>query len=135
MRRIASILVIIVITANFSCNDDYLQIDNPNTYTTANFWETEKDAKQALIACYSTLMLEGIYRQWYMWMFELRSDLGWNNSAWGGFGLYTKFLITDYNFELNRYVWIHHFLAICILSVSHYNAEKDNVYYNHYVSI
>ncbi len=112
MRKISFIFTILVLTSSYSCNDDYLQIDNPNTYTTANFWKTETDVKQALVACYSTLMFEGIYRQWYMWMYELRSDLGWNNSAWGDFGLYTKFLITDYNFELNRYVWHHHFQAI-----------------------
>ena len=102
----------LLLLAFHACNDEFLEIENPNTITTANFWQTEEDAHLGVVACYSQLLQEGNYRQWHMWMYELRSDLGWNNSAWGDFSLYTKFIISNYNFELNTYVYRDKFRGI-----------------------
>ena len=55
-----SILLLLVLLGN-SCNQDLLDIDNPNQATTESFWNTSDEAIAGVNACYSQLYKEGTW--------------------------------------------------------------------------
>ena len=80
-----------------SCNKDFLEIQDPNAITSDQCWKSPADAQLAVVAMYSTLLLEGTYRQWYPYVFETRSDLGYSELAWREMALFPKFIESNYN--------------------------------------
>ena len=49
------IILLCSLTFILSCNNDFLNQENPNTLTPDQFWETEADAQSAIIGTYSPL--------------------------------------------------------------------------------
>jgi len=112
MKRLKILTIFLVLFGLGACKDDYLQIENPNAKTSGTFWKNDNDLKSGLTACYSTLYYQGTYRQWYDIVYEMRSDLGWNESGWRDYANFSKFKYPSYNWETISYVWDHHFRAI-----------------------
>lgn len=107
------IIIGLIISLFFvSCDKDFLTIPNQNTFSTEIFWESPENATQALYACYSGLLFEGVYCQWYDLSMEMRSDLCWNESAWRDYANYSKFNYPNYNWEAIFYIWRDHYRAI-----------------------
>lgn len=70
-----------------SCNDDYLDIENPNNLSAASFWSSETDMQQGLVATYAALQRDGILGGSAATQLPVRSDVGrpnnWNANAIG----------------------------------------------------
>ena len=70
-----------------SCNDDYLDIENPNNLSAASFWSSETDIQQGLVATYAALQRDGILGGSAATQLPVRSDVGrpnnWNANAIG----------------------------------------------------
>ena len=70
-----------------SCNDDYLDIENPNNLSAASFWSSETDVQQGLVATYAALQRDGILGGSAATQLPVRSDVGrpnnWNANAIG----------------------------------------------------
>lgn len=112
MRKKNFIMLLLGFTVFNACNDNYLQIENPNAITSGSFWKSEGDLNEGVTACYSTLYYQGTFRQWYDIVFEMRSDLGWNESGWRDYSNFSKFKYPNYNWETICYVWDHTYRAI-----------------------
>lgn len=71
----------------FSCNDDQLNIENPNNLAVENFWNSESDLQQGLVATYAALQRDGLFGGASATQHPVRSDTGrpnnWNANAIG----------------------------------------------------
>ena len=112
MKKIIMALALAMPILFVSCDKNLLEIPNPNTFPTDIFWESPENAWEGLVACYSGLLFEGTYRQWYDLSLEMRADLYFNESAWRDYANYSKFNFTNYDWECIIYIWRDHYRAI-----------------------
>ncbi|MBX0292319.1 RagB/SusD family nutrient uptake outer membrane protein [Hymenobacter sp. HSC-4F20] len=94
------------------CEKDLLDQPNPNLPTAETFWKNSQDATKGIVAAYSGLQLLGNYRRWIYFDYDLRSDEGFSSSPWPELQNFTKFILTDYNFEVNAVTWGNHYVGI-----------------------
>ena len=83
------------------CEKNLLEQNNPNLATTATFWKSSDDAVRASNACYAGLQAVGTYRRWFSFLYDGRDDTGWSQSPYTPLQEVTKFVQTDYNFEVS----------------------------------
>jgi hypothetical protein len=89
-----------------------LDVTNPNQPSTATFWHTQADAIQGVNAAYNGLLNNGTYGRWLGFAYDIRSDEGFSPSPWAELSNFNKFTLADYDFEVNRELFIHHYQAI-----------------------
>jgi hypothetical protein len=93
------------------CND--LEVTNPNQQSSESFWRTADDANRGLTATYNSLQLLGVFSRWSAFANDIRSDIGTaRTSPWGDLANFNAFVLNDYNFEVNRHLWIHNYELI-----------------------
>ena len=105
-----------------SCQKDILNQVNPNLATTESFWKTGDDATKGVIAAYSGLQQLGTYRRWLNFAFDIRDDEGFSQSPWNELRDFNRFIIGNYDFEVNFVIYRDHYRAI-----SRCNQVIDNV--------
>src|SRR5215212_1576017 len=111
-RKLRNALVPLFIGAAMAgCNQD-LDITNPNAPSTGSFWKTQADAVSGINATYNGLLNNGTYGRWLAFAYDIRSDEGFSNSPWTDLANFNKFTQSDYNFEVSREVFQHHYQAI-----------------------
>lgn len=89
-----------------------LDLTNPNQQTTDTFWQSANDATMAMNATYNALQNNGAYGRWQAFAHDIRSDIGFSPSPWADLSNFNKFTLVDYDFEVNREIWQHHYGAI-----------------------
>jgi hypothetical protein len=89
-----------------------LELTNPNQPSTSSFWQTREDAIAGINATYNGLLNNGTYGRWLAFAYDIRSDAGFSNSPWTDLANFNKFTQSDYNFEVSREIWQHHYQAI-----------------------
>jgi tetratricopeptide (TPR) repeat protein len=91
-----------------------LELTNPNQPSTGSFWQTRDHAIAGINATYNGLLHNGTYGRWLVFATDLRSDIGRIQSPWPELSNFTKFTFigNDYDFEVNREIWQHHYQAI-----------------------
>ena len=90
------------------CTD--LDVTNPNQPSTQTFWRTAEDADRGITAAYNALQLLGVFSRWHIFANDIRSDIGTaQTSPWGDLANFHRFQLADYNFEVNRHLWIHNY--------------------------
>lgn len=89
-----------------------LDLTNPNQPSTATFWKTQADAIEGINAAYNGLLNNGTYGRWLGFAYDIRSDEGFSPSPWAELSNFNKFTLADYDFEVNRELFIHHYQAI-----------------------
>ncbi|UYZ62092.1 RagB/SusD family nutrient uptake outer membrane protein [Hymenobacter weizhouensis] len=94
------------------CENDLLDQDNPNAAPVETFWKTEADALKGLTAAYSGLQLNGTYRRWIHFAYDIRSDEGHSTSPWPDLQNFNKFQIINYDFVVNAEIWQQHYQGI-----------------------
>ena len=92
------------------CTD--LDLTNPNQISTGTFWQTEAQATQGINATYNALLNNGTYGRWLGFAYDIRSDIGTSTSPWADLANFNKFTLTDYDFEVSREIWQHHYQGI-----------------------
>jgi len=95
-----------------ACEKDILDQTNPNQPITETFWKSSDDAVRASTACYAGLQGLGMYRRWLHFATDLRDDTGFSQSPWGELADFTRFLHTNYNFEVSDNIWRDHYRTI-----------------------
>jgi len=109
---IASLSFLVCSTLN-SCKQDVLTIENPNTITEAQFWNTEDDAQKGINAAYAMFYKPGLWSRWIYFRFDLTSDEGFSKSPWIELADWTRFQYINYNFfEGNVVTWRDTYKAI-----------------------
>jgi starch-binding outer membrane protein, SusD/RagB family len=87
-----------------------LELTNPNEQSSSSFWRTADDAQRGLTATFNSLQLLGTFSRWTAFANDIRSDIGTaRTSPWGDLANFNAFQLNDYNFEVNRHLWIHNY--------------------------
>jgi hypothetical protein len=74
LYKIRNMLVMFLLCLVLSCGEDYLFLENKNAVTTGNFYRTERDAADALIAAYGALCWRGFYGNSFQFLFLTLDD-------------------------------------------------------------
>ena len=110
--RINAILSAMVAGAMLAgCTD--LDVTNPNQQSSQSFWDSAEDANLGLTASYNGLLELGVFSRWHVFANDIRSDIGTARlSPWGDLGNFNAFHLSDYNFEVNRHLWVHNYMLV-----------------------
>ena len=92
------VLLTIIIAGLSACNEDILDVENPNVPTQATFWKTVDDAQMGLTAVYSQFTRVGNWSRWIYFRYDLTSDMAYSNSPWNELKDWTQFNYVNYNF-------------------------------------
>ncbi|TDN39942.1 RagB/SusD family nutrient uptake outer membrane protein [Hymenobacter sp. UV11] len=95
-----------------ACQKDILNQPNPNLATTASFWQNSNDATKGVLAAYSGLQQLGTYRRWLNFAFDIRDDEGFSQSPWNELRDFNRFIIGNYDFEVNFVIYRDHYRGI-----------------------
>jgi tetratricopeptide (TPR) repeat protein len=95
-----------------ACEKNILDQVNPNLPTVESSWKTSDDAVKASTACYAGLQGLGMYRRWLNFALDLRDDIGFSQSPWGELADFTRFVQTNYDFEVSNNIWRDHYRTI-----------------------
>lgn len=74
MRALQIITLSFCLVLFASCDDNLLEVTNPNQQTTDTFWETEQDAIEGTNAAYLPLTFDGMYNRMVHAAQDIRSD-------------------------------------------------------------
>ena len=93
------------------CRD--LEVTDPNAQDSSKFWKTKEDANAALADAYNGLLFLGTYSRWHIFANDIRSDIGTAQvTGWGELRNWNAFQLSNYDFEVNRHLWIHNYELI-----------------------
>ncbi len=121
MRKILTSVIVAGILA-VGCKKNELNIENPNTPTTQQFWKTTDDAQKGVNAIYSTYHRVGLSRNEFF-MTIIRSDEGFSTSPNATLiNNFDVFNITDYNLWETTTLW-----QDCYIGINRANQVLDNV--------
>jgi starch-binding outer membrane protein, SusD/RagB family len=81
-----------------SCNEDELELTNPNALTTDQFWKTPGDAQNGVNSIYAMAYKDGLWARWIYFRLDLTSDEGFSQSPWIELADWTRFNYVNYNF-------------------------------------
>ncbi len=105
----------------FGC-EKKLNLTNPNTPTTENYWKTSADALAGINAIYSTYHRPGLCRNQFF-QDIIRSDEGYSTSPNATLiNNFDRFIITDYNLWEIVSLW-----QDCYIGINRANQVLDNV--------
>ena len=80
MKSFNRILIALALIAGITACDDRLEIQNPNNQTTFDFGDSESELREAIIACYNRIRLEGTFARVGYTLDAVRGDEVWNSS-------------------------------------------------------
>jgi len=121
MKNISFAIIAITILINSGCQKK-LEISNPNTPTTENFWQTPTDALYGVNTMYSTYHRPGLCRNQFF-INIIRSDEGYSTSPNATLiNNFDRFIVTDYNLWEMRSFW-----QDCYIGINRANQVLDNV--------
>ena len=90
------------------CRD--LEVTNPNEQSSETYWRTQADAERGLTATYNSLLFLGTFSRWHIFAHDIRSDIGTAQATgWGDLRNFMAFQLSNYEFEVNRHLWIHNY--------------------------
>lgn len=96
-----------------SCEEEALNLDNPNALTTEQFWETPNDAQLGVNSIYAMFYKDGSFQRWIYFRLDLTSDEGFSKSPWLELADWTRFQYINYNFWEGQVVtWRDFYKAI-----------------------
>ena len=110
-RALTALIAALVLVGAASCAD--LDVTNPNQQSSQSFWKSSDDALRGVTAVYNGLELLGVFGRWQAFANDIRSDIGTAQmSPWGDLANFNRFELSDYNFEVNRHLWVHNYELI-----------------------
>jgi starch-binding outer membrane protein, SusD/RagB family len=104
MKRLFYYPAIILLLMTTAC-EDALDLNNPNTIPTDQFWKTDADAKLGVNAAYGNFYRVGSYRRMLYFNYDARSDEGTSTSPAVNLRNWMKFQILNYNLQWGMVSW------------------------------
>ncbi len=101
---IKSLAALMLTTGVAACNDDWLDLSDPNRESADTFWQTEDQFQEGLYAAYATLRRPGVFSRWFHVLMVLRSDEGWSESPNAEFQAVANFNMSGVNYDGNESV-------------------------------
>ncbi|MDR2057475.1 MAG: RagB/SusD family nutrient uptake outer membrane protein [Dysgonamonadaceae bacterium] len=113
MKKIYYILIALSVLITPSCDESLLDINNENTISSGNFWQTEQDIEDGLVAVYNMFYRQGTWTRNIYTQMQGMADDGVSYAGWTELQEYSKFIFTNYNFsEVNTKIWQEHYVAV-----------------------
>lgn len=114
MKKLLLIFTVICsLLAVVSCQEEELDLKNPNALTTDQFWVTPNDAELGVNSIYAMFYKDGLWARWMYFRLDLTSDEGFSTSPWIELADWTRFNYINYNFwEGNGVTWRDSYKAI-----------------------
>src|SRR5699024_1652179 len=113
MKKLIYIVLVFVAIGTVSACSDLLDVENPNTITTDQYWKAASDAQKGINAAYAMFYKPGLWSRWIYFRLDLTSDVGFSESPWVELGDWTRFQYINYNFaEGNVNTWRDIYKAI-----------------------
>jgi len=113
MKKIFLITAVFLNLLFLSSCDKELELNNPNTLTTGQYWATESDAQAGINSVYAMFYKDGLWQRWIYFRLDLTSDEGFSQSPWIELADWTRFNYINYNFwEGNSVTWRDTYKAI-----------------------
>ncbi len=112
-KLLINFTVICSLLAVVSCQEEELDLKNPNALTTDQFWVTPNDAELGVNSIYAMFYKDGLWTRWMYFRLDLTSDEGFSTSPWIELADWTRFNYINYNFwEGNGVTWRDSYKAI-----------------------
>jgi len=113
MKKILLILLVFITNACERNLNELLEIENPNTFTTQEFWKTEDDIDKGLVAVYNMYYKQGTWTRNMYTLLDGNGDDGTSRAGWTELQEWAKFTYTNYDFfEVGIKIWNEHYKAI-----------------------
>ncbi|PCH71669.1 MAG: RagB/SusD family nutrient uptake outer membrane protein [Bacteroidales bacterium] len=113
MKKILLYTFLVFMLSFVSCDEELIEITNPNAPTTDTFWKTPEDAQIGMNAVYNMFYKPGTWTRWIYFRYDLTSDEAYSQSPWNELKEWTRFIYFNYNFwEGNSILWRDHYKAI-----------------------
>jgi hypothetical protein len=80
MKSLKIFLAMLALIGGMTACDEALDVTNPNNQTTYDFGDSESELKEAVIACYNRIRLEGTFARVGYTLDAVRGDEVWNSS-------------------------------------------------------
>lgn len=110
---IKTVTVLFLFLAFNACQEEDLDLTNPNALTTEQFWETPNDAELGVNSIYAMFYKDGLWIRWIYFRLDLTSDEGFSSSPWTELADWTRFNYINYNFwEGNGVTWRDTYKAV-----------------------
>lgn len=117
-------LLIVGVLFFIGCEEDYLNIENPNDLSAASFWSTESEIQQGLVATYAALQLQGMLGGSSSIQHPVRSDVGRPNN-WNANAIGLNTLTYNENTQIVSHRWRDAYIGI--YRANQVLANMDNV--------
>lgn len=113
MKKLFKYSIILLLLITTSCDEGMLDVSNPNTFTSADFWKTEEDINKGLVAVYNMFYKQGTWTRNIYTQMNGMADDGVSLAGWTELAEWTKFRYTNYDFaESPVKIWKEHYKAI-----------------------
>lgn len=80
MKSLKIFLAMLALVGGLTACEEALDVQNPNNQTTYDFGDSESELKEAVIACYNRIRLEGTFARVGYTLDAVRGDEVWNSS-------------------------------------------------------
>ena len=107
--------------------DKHLNVVNPNMQTTADFWQTESDIAEGVVATYNLLLVDGTFARTCPALVDVRGDDVNSQSPWTIYPLTANFTIqADYagGYDVESWIWRDFYQLIAKANLVFYNAPN-----------
>ncbi|MFA8343703.1 MAG: RagB/SusD family nutrient uptake outer membrane protein [Rhodothermaceae bacterium] len=130
LKAIKYILLSLLLFGLFTgCEENFLEVKNPNESTPATFWNTKADAEKALVAAYSHLQNQvwgGKWGAYEMWEVRTcRSDLINLDDMWDPFGEMSRYRCTPAKYAIRDF-WAFQYQGLLAANQIIENIDKIN---------
>src|SRR5690606_28873487 len=113
MKNLKYIIILLVAITLYGCNEDLLDVKNPNNLPEEQFWVSAEDARLGVNAIYAMQYKPGLWSRWIYFRYDLTSDIGYSKSPWIELADWTRFQYVNYNFWEGQVItWRDHYKAI-----------------------
>lgn len=113
MKKIFNYSMLVLLFLFSSCEEEVLEIRNPNAFTSADFWQTEEDINKGLVGVYNMFYKQGTWTRNMYTQMDGMADDGVSFAGWTELAEWTKFRYTNYDFaESGGKIWAEHYKAI-----------------------
>ncbi|MDR0792026.1 MAG: RagB/SusD family nutrient uptake outer membrane protein [Chitinophagaceae bacterium] len=127
MNFLKYILVLIVATVLLASCDKHLEVTNPNSQTSADFWKTESDIAEGVVATYNILLIDGTFNRTLPALVDVRGDDVNSQSPWTIYPLTANFTVqADYagGYDVESWIWRDFYQLIAKANLVFYNAPN-----------
>lgn len=97
MKKIIYLIVGLLLLTT-ACNEEDLDLKNPNSVPIHQYWKTPQDAELGVNSIYALFYKDGLWTRWMYFRLDLTSDIGYSVSPWIELADWTRFQYVNYNF-------------------------------------